>query len=1045
MAEPTNVFDLSYIEVPSIFDEEDDLPPSDVNFDTSSTTNAFDAEEEPDPKGFFSQVGSAIGGGIKGILDFISRGGYASATAADQIFNDIYKDKLSFDTLKTALTEYKKEIVDPHKRLDFHKLAEKYDPEYAKQPWSHVTTLMADIATDVTSYLGFGLPGKAIRILGKAPKALQIGGEIKEIGAPIIALSKKGKKAFGELLTKNETKVGEDVVRVLEGPEHYRSAEKMIHELIDSGHKELKATGGIRLAGVKIAPGLDWFAEKLASIPAVSKFGDNLAKALGPKLSMFSAVLPRNWNLPKEFVDFKRFFEAEQSAIYKSTYHATAKMVREFDNAELEELGKVSLNIREKAEKIIKDEMINPEPLIEDMIQTGWASSKFAQSTAKLKTARSIYEQMRTGFNRLGKDEQALELLDDQVAAYFPIVYDAVKEPGEYIAYRKPGWLRTFLSSSEHKKYETLDEAKAAGLVPEMNAAKLYALRTIKSRQAQLDKEFNNGVKFMFGVDDFEKLPTRIKNDIRLIGDGSIPKGLDTGIQNVLRGYDKVLNLFKRSATTLQPSFALGTQLPGNFLQSWAVIGPKAIGAFNPTNMKHVLSAMLADEDISIKGLSSAVLDQQFIRTGTGWKWTGAELREMFKKHEVLSGTSLSGEKSTKHFNKMLRDYRRAHNLAGDNESMDGLIKVLSEAGRWGNWAGHFEDFARGSLFLNALQIGHSPEYAAELMRRGLFDYSHGLNAWEKQIGKRIVPFLSFPRFAIPLVAKMISQTPGRVVNMDRTAKAVFGTLNKLYGGEQLSDTDRRSIPGWILEQPGFFAKYSAVDQAKFKTFRNFNFLDSLSMVEDDGFGNADWKATFQKGVISQLSPFIKAPFEFIANKNFFTDQVISSEKGKRVGSTTPEAVLANMVSVALANKTLTGALAMYATGQHVSTPDAIRDGLKKVLGWEEETDETGKVNAYINPWIAYAFANTLPEFNQLIRIDRDELSPTEAASDFLFGVKTITIDLAKARESKEKDNQKHANELIREAKKAWLSRDMNEHEQRQAEYEAFLLSILGD
>jgi len=277
---------------------------------------------------------------------------------------------------------------------------------------------------------------------------------------------------------------------------------------------------------------------------------------------------------------------------------------------------------------------------------------------------------------------------------------------------------------------------------------------------------------------------------------------------------------------------------------------------------------------------------------------------------------------------------------------------------------------ARTNFFMNAVRQGHSPHAAMALVNKGLYDYTGGLSKFERMWVKRIMPFYSFTRFTLPLAADVATTKPGRLVNTSRGLKSFFGVWNKMRGGEQLNETERHAIPGWILEQPSTFAKFGMDGRAHFNAFTNWTPLDAVNFLEPGDDKNSSIQRTVQKTVLSMLSPFIKLPLEHVMNQNFFTGRAL-----KDIYRT----------------KDRLGEAGTVWKAADIVLPDAA----KAAMGWEMGTDiRTGKQNVYINPYITHYSTGVAPVLNNIVRLLDNDLTLAEKAMWTLGNVSTYKLDM---------------------------------------------------
>jgi hypothetical protein len=359
------------------------------------------------------------------------------------------------------------------------------------------------------------------------------------------------------------------------------------------------------------------------------------------------------------------------------------------------------------------------------------------------------------------------------------------------------------------------------------------------------------------------------------------------------------------------------------------------------------------------------------------------------------------------------------------NPAERGFMKLWNGMFNYMYFPSAVEDVSRLSAYGNFLRQGIDERTAAKLTDEALFDYTHGLSKFEERFVKRLIPFYSFQRFAVPLIAKATVHTPGRVANAQKSFKELMGAYNKVWSmtveGEDLgplTPAERNVLPGWLLDQPHDFAAWDTDMKAKFNTFNNFNPLDTFGFLQfQEGTDELDIGDTVQRLFLSQLTPIIKVPIEtFALKRDSFTGR--SLEEARNIRQVDPSTFLLQM-STAIATSTLPwshAATARYSlnkttqpqlVGQTLSALQGIfsaEDGkldevsetvLKMLIGWEEGIDPyTGDKSVYVGAYRMHWLGSLFPGLNDAMRLSREDKSVTERATNFLFGHTTVTLDL---------------------------------------------------
>jgi len=901
------------------------------------------------------------------VLDFVSRGQYASAKFADTLA------KKGAGAIGEALWNAGAEAISPKERLSFRDLQ---NPEFKKNNpvASELIGFIADVALDPTTYLSFGT-GRAIKAGGKALSAK---------GA-----AKVGEVAEGALRASKAAFVQAPLVPALGNVEARELADSVVARLATSD-ASLLDKGGIKFAGQTVVSS-DALA-KVAKLTGLTAVRDAIAET---KLARGLKAFNRDADLPQEYLDIRKSLEADYSRIGREVTQDTLKLFGGLSPAEREAIGDVASKINDVTtleQKLKGRRLTNVEA--DAIRQQAMASVKW---TPKQK---AIYAQMQMSFKEAGELEIQAGLLTHLIQNYTPRIYEALKNGEAMKIYkRNRQGLSTFLSSSEARVFDTLEEAKRLGYVPELDAAALYAQRLISSRKKLAHDQFNKGINGLFG----KELPTRIKEDLDFIGEGIYPQSWGESGRLLAEMFDSFNRPFKKLATVARPAFGV-KQVFSNGLQGFVVQGAKAFGVLDPR---------IAIDAMDIVANQGARFD---LKTALGTHYTKDELTELVKAHDILRGTTVAGDSFSRTLKSELRNAQVINRLSMGNEAAEGAMKFAQGMGNYMAWPGHVEDYARTALFLNGLRIGHSPKDAAALVDKALFNYGNGLSALEARYVKRLIPFYSFQRFALPLVASL-GKDPGRLAAMAKGQTAFFNTWNKLSGGDTLTPAERRVVPGFILEQNSFLEGFDPEFQAKFKSFNSFSPLDVLGGVIMDEKGGFDFERTMQKATLGQLMPVLKWSLEIMVGKKFFNDRLV--KEGGRLGDVKTNELIGNIVGLVAAQSggVFPGALGKLVGDQagNLTPPEVV----KRLLGWEEATDINGKRNVFINPYLAHVVESFVPAWGEVVRQSKPEMTPLEKVESLIGGIGTTKVDLQKSADIRLSEQRKKFEELKHDYRKA--------------------------
>ena len=961
------------------------------------------------------------------VFDFLSRGQYASAKFSETLS----KDGLS--ALGQALANAGAEFADPKSKLSYYDLMH---PEFKKNNpiASHLLGFVADNALDPATYLTFG-----------AANAVRAGGK---------ALSGKGVKKLGQTIEQLTTAsraagVPESASAIRETAEEFISAMATMGDkgLFDKGGlkfnvpltttAEVLSRGGVKAKQVTLIPqaaldvALGPFTKAMKATQAIPGVKALVAFEEGVK-----STLSRNkeiLELPQghEYLDLRKTLEGKKSFVERDVTEATRKLFR-LSADEREQLGETAVKIRDLT-KLTQDNVRLKTGNPDYRLNAAEAQNILNQvlPAAKLTPKQmAVYASMQQAFKQAGEAEVQAGLLEHLIKNYTPKLYQELKDGVKVKKWKRQGpGLSTYLSSSEKTVFDTMEQAKRHGYVPELDAAVLYSTRLINSRTKVAHDEFNKGVQALFG----NNIPDAIKHDLQFIGEGIYPANWSNSKRIVVEGFDAMDRAFKKFATVVKPAFGI-KQLPQNFMQGFATQGAKVFGVLDP---RVIGDAM----DTVVNG--SARFD---LKTSLGQTYTGAELTQLTKDFDIIRGTTGAGDRFTRSLKSQLRTDNAIRAVSMGSENLEGMAKLGAGMLNWLTWPSHIEDTSRASLFYNGLRIGHSPKDAAALVDKALFNYGQGLSSFEAQVMKRVLPFYSFQRFAYPLVAETIATHPGRVAALGKAGKTFGAVWNKVVSGDALTEAEQRVIPGYQLEQSGFMEGFSPEVKATFKNFNSYSPMDVLSGVTTDDQGAMDIPRTLEKGFLGQLAPRLKVPIELAMRKKLFSGQEI--KQGGKVGEASkvdPKTLLRNLVATlsASAGGAIPAALG-YAVGD-VAGRMLPEEVVKRALGWKEGPDLEGKQQVFINPWLAYAVESVVPVWGAVLRQTKSELTPTEKVQSLFFGIGTNKFDLQKSQQIRLGQQKKERANIMHDYGKAIATGNTNMKDRAQQDLNDLLTIIKED
>jgi hypothetical protein len=171
------------------------------------------------------------------------------------------------------------------------------------------------------------------------------------------------------------------------------------------------------------------------------------------------------------------------------------------------------------------------------------------------------------------------------------------------------------------------------------------------------------------------------------------------------------------------------------------------------------------------------------------------------------------------------------------------------------------EDVVRGATYIAERKKGKAPREATAKQAEFHFDYGE-LTPFEKNVGRRVMPFYTFTARNIPLQSKMLVKRPGKFANYEKVRQGAADMGGMEDGWEsQLSPFDQRQLPIPIKGQAVSMA-LPLTDIGEFP----IELLTGNPKKQGE-----EWLARFT----ATLSPLIKVPIEQITGQNlFFRDQI---------------------------------------------------------------------------------------------------------------------------------------------------------------------------
>jgi hypothetical protein len=192
------------------------------------------------------------------------------------------------------------------------------------------------------------------------------------------------------------------------------------------------------------------------------------------------------------------------------------------------------------------------------------------------------------------------------------------------------------------------------------------------------------------------------------------------------------------------------------------------------------------------------------------------------------------------------------------------------------------EDNARIALFLDQVKKGKTYDEAGKHVQKYLFDYGD-VSPFEQSTLKRIMPFYTWSRKNLPLQLETIVAQP------DKLSKLNIGITNVQQAAGMQSIPDPTQVPSYIVDNaPVYVGQDENTGVVSAITLQNL--LPFFDLGPFTKFLNApqvpkglleSGPQGFIEGLLNNVSPFIKAPIEYLSNYDFFKKKVIEEYEGQ--------------------------------------------------------------------------------------------------------------------------------------------------------------------
>lgn len=442
------------------------------------------------------------------------------------------------------------------------------------------------------------------------------------------------------------------------------------------------------------------------------------------------------------------------------------------------------------------------------------------------------------------------------------------------------------------------------------------ATRKTKIETKYLDK-YENGMRYIDPqikeLPEGTLLPEFIVADLK-----KTKKALESDdvVNKVLKSYDKVINSWKGMVYGFFPASHGRNYIGGSFMNFNA----------NPNWVKHtnkVKKTLKGSDEIIDLGSKSIYKNMTY-----------NQAREVLAKRGLFSQTgALDIMDLNKSFNKSFWD------------------KVQEIPLTAGNFV---ESNLRIPLFFAELASGKTIDDAMYTVYKYHFDYApRAATEVERNILKRLIPFYTWQRNAIPLIVEELIVSPGRM-------SSFYKAIRNADDGS--GEINRSLLPSYLERDPAIMAGGQAVSGLGLPPNEVIQFFD-------DPIGSVE----------SMITPVLKIPIELRTNFNTFKDKQIT--------------------------KDVNGEFAR-------NYPQIIKDWLE----WEDTSfDADGKEIQYsrVNPMRKYwLYALPTGRLSSLVSMWLGEDQQSKLMK-FTTGISTIKTDLEQMKATKEKEYEEELKEIL--------------------------------
>lgn len=348
------------------------------------------------------------------------------------------------------------------------------------------------------------------------------------------------------------------------------------------------------------------------------------------------------------------------------------------------------------------------------------------------------------------------------------------------------------------------------------------------------------------------RLPAALAREVERTFSRKETRGLDL----ILGALHSLTSPFKKYVTS---HTLLGLPRPGFFIRnlfdlSFRHMMGYGVRFWNPQNWKHTWGiASGKDGEIVIRGVR---MSYQQIRENLA-------ASGIFR--EGIVSTNLKDSAVDRIFDSLdsgayysWRDMKRRLMERWDK------LSISKKLGRFQaeNIGAGIENFPVINNYVSRLQAGIPHDQIVQELRRTFFAYQQ-LTDLERVYGRLLLPFYSYTRQALPLIAWSAAKNPGFVFSFSRQAQ----------GFQAFTPYEKSAIPEWVRDYPHIQVERGKDGKFKIMSLRNVFSVDLIPEV---------WptiKPENMRKFLSTLNPILMTPLELALGRDLYMDKSLDETK----------------------------------------------------------------------------------------------------------------------------------------------------------------------